>query len=84
MTGHSAGVPVAATSPMLSLTGHHALVTGSTKGVGLAIAQSLARAGANVLLHCRKDGPEAQQALEGGAWLDVLFAENVTVQRMSR
>jgi 3-hydroxybutyrate dehydrogenase len=33
------------------LKGHTALVTGSTQGIGLAIAQALARAGANVVVH---------------------------------
>ena len=36
---------------MQSLAGHTALVTGSTQGVGAAIATSLARAGANIVLH---------------------------------
>ena len=33
------------------LKGHTALITGSTQGIGLAIAQALARAGANVVVH---------------------------------
>lgn len=48
---------------MFSLAGHNALVTGSTKGVGLAIAHSLARAGANLLLNCRQPGEDSERAL---------------------
>ncbi|HRC37531.1 MAG TPA: 3-hydroxybutyrate dehydrogenase [Rubrivivax sp.] len=33
------------------LNGHTALVTGSTQGIGLAIAQAMARAGADVVMH---------------------------------
>ena len=39
------------TQSPFSLRGHSALVTGSTQGVGAAIAIALARAGANVCLH---------------------------------
>jgi 3-oxoacyl-[acyl-carrier protein] reductase len=35
------------------LAGHKALVTGSTSGIGLAIAEELARAGADVVVHRR-------------------------------
>ena len=45
---------------MFSLKGHAALVTGSTHGVGRAIAETLARAGADVVLHgLRRDGAAA-------------------------
>ncbi|MHC4875508.1 MAG: SDR family NAD(P)-dependent oxidoreductase [Planctomycetota bacterium] len=36
---------------MISLSGHTALITGGTMGVGRAIAEQLARCGANIILH---------------------------------
>lgn len=46
-----------------SLRGHSALITGSTQGVGAAIAHSVARAGANVCLHGLVDDDTAKQTL---------------------
>ena len=51
-------------SPMLSLKGHRALVTGATHGVGRAIAVALARAGADVVLHGLRDDAQAQEAVQ--------------------
>lgn len=48
---------------MLSLKGHTALVTGSTLGVGRAMAESLARAGANIVLHGRHANAAAEDAV---------------------
>ncbi|MFG3756728.1 SDR family NAD(P)-dependent oxidoreductase, partial [Klebsiella pneumoniae] len=45
----------------LQLNGKRALVTGSTAGIGLAIAEALSREGAHVIITGRK--PEAVAAV---------------------
>ena len=49
---------------MITLAGHNALITGSTKGVGQAIACAMAAAGANVVIHGRQMSDAAQQTLD--------------------
>ncbi|NBB23126.1 SDR family oxidoreductase [Runella sp. CRIBMP] len=48
-------------SERLNLSGKTAVVTGSSQGIGKAIAIALAEYGANVIIHYRRDKKEAQQ-----------------------
>ena len=62
------------------LTGRIALITGSSKGIGLALACALASAGARVVLNARDaDRLEATRAALAGQGIDVqAFAFDVT------
>jgi glucose 1-dehydrogenase len=48
---------------MIDLKGHTALITGSTQGIGRAIAEAFAEAGADVVLHGLSGGADADAAL---------------------
>ena len=48
---------------MIDLKGHAALVTGSSKGVGKAIAEAFAQAGADVLIHGRGRDASADETI---------------------
>jgi len=54
----------APTETIHELAGLHAAVTGSSSGIGRAIALELARAGAEVLIHCRQSRQKAEEATE--------------------
>ena len=51
-------------SEFASLSGLRAAVTGSSSGIGRAIAVELARAGADVIVHGRTESPAAMQTVE--------------------
>ena len=46
------------------LAGRRAVVTGSSSGIGRAIALELAAAGAEVVVHCRRSGQQADEVVE--------------------
>ena len=50
------------------LDGKVALVTGGTRGIGLAIAQALAQAGAEVYVSARGSGEKAEQTLQAAGY----------------
>ena len=50
----------------LDLTGRTAIVTGASRGIGLAIGQKLAEAGANVVLTARKREAAEEAAAQVG------------------
>lgn len=51
-------------SEMFNLSGHTVLVTGSSRGIGLAIAAALAQAGANVAIHGSRESDALGQAVK--------------------
>jgi len=62
-----------APNPLFDLTGRRALVTGSSRGLGLAVARGLARAGATVVLNGRDPATLRTTA-------DTLRAEGLSVE----
>lgn len=56
--------PLAQTDNPFDLTGHRAMITGGTQGVGAAIAIAVARAGADVVLVGLRDDDAAKETLE--------------------
>jgi len=65
----------ASPATMFSLVGKTALITGASRGIGLAIAQVYARAGANVILNARK--PEVLAAAVEGILAEGLSAKSL-------
>lgn len=64
-------------APTLDLRGKHALVTGASRGIGLAISTAFAAAGADVMLSSRKaDALEAAAAAISGPGDVATFAAN--------
>ena len=54
----------------IDLTGKKALVTGASRGLGRAIALSLARAGADVVITYEKSVDKAQSSMKSTRWGD--------------
>jgi 3-oxoacyl-[acyl-carrier protein] reductase len=74
--------PKGITGPGLELDGMRALVTGSTSGIGRAIALELAKGGADVIVHGRRSRDAAEKVAAearvfgGNAWVEMADLSN--------
>lgn len=70
---------------MFNLTGKRALVTGSTQGIGYAIAKILHEYGAEVYVHCSDDEDKAKRVAKeigNGLWVTGDLSKTQSVRRM--
>lgn len=70
---------------MFNLTGKRALVTGSTQGIGYAIAKILHEYGAEVYVHCSSDEDKAKRVAKeigNGLWVTGDLSKTQSVRRM--
>ena len=63
------------------LKGKRALITGATAGLGLALAESLAGAGANIVLHDLAEPHEAGESIRSRFAIDVVSVAADLTQR---
>jgi len=71
---------------LFNLSGRLALVTGSSQGIGLAMAAGLARAGAHVVLNGRDPNKleiAAKSLIDEGLTVSIMPENNTAVQRKS-
>lgn len=73
---------------MFELNGKLALVTGSSRGIGKAIAVDLSRAGADVILHCRKNVDKCEAVAESiralGRNCDIVTADTAVPEEIEK